>query len=82
MKIKKEIMKYEDVLKLKTDLKVKPKKPSLLLALLIRILSITELSKVKFKYNKIGMEKLGKKEPCLITQTWFPHFKIYLLKKR
>lgn len=66
MKIKKEIMKYEDVLKLKTDLKVKPKKPSLLLALLIRLLSIAELSKVKFKYEKIGMEKLGKKEPCLI----------------
>lgn len=66
MKIKKEIMKYEDVLKLKTDIKIKPKKPSLLFALLIRILSIAELSKLKFKYNKIGMEKLGKKEPCLI----------------
>ena len=35
-------------------------------SLLIRFLSIFDLKKVNFKYKKIGMEKLNKKESCLI----------------
>lgn len=44
----------------------KPLKPSFLLAIVIRILSFFDLKKVKFTYTKEGMEKLGKKEPCLV----------------
>lgn len=44
----------------------KPLRPSILLATLIRILSIFDLAPTGFSYTAEGMEKLGKKEPCLI----------------
>ncbi len=58
--------KYEDILNKKRPKRKKPAKPSILLATVIRILSIPDLLFTRFKYKKIGMEKLGKKEPCLI----------------
>lgn len=66
MKIKTVKMDYDHFLNEPTDLVVKPRKASFLFATLIRVLSIFELRKVKFKYLKIDMDKLGKKEPCLI----------------
>ncbi len=66
MKIKTKELAYSEVLKLKPKKHKKPLKPLFLLALVIRVLSFFELLGVKFSYKKIGMERLSKKEPCLI----------------
>ncbi len=66
MKIKIKEMPYSEVLKLKPKKHKKPLKPLFLLALVIRVLSFFTLLGVKFSYKKSGMEKLGRKEPCLI----------------
>jgi len=65
MKIK---LKTADVEKLLTakHKHIKPKKPNILFRTLLKIVSLPDLWAVKFKAEKIGMEKLGKKEPCLI----------------
>ena len=65
MKIKIIEKSYSEAIKHPADYIVKPKKPSFLLNTLIRILSEFELSKLKFKKELIGMDKLSKKEPCL-----------------
>lgn len=57
---------YSDLLKKKVKKPRKPAKPSFLLHTLIRILSIPDLKATNFKYESVGMEKLSKKEPCLI----------------
>lgn len=44
----------------------KPLRPNIFLRTLIFALSTFELRATHFKYRKIGMEKLGKEEPCLI----------------
>ncbi|MBR6533273.1 MAG: 1-acyl-sn-glycerol-3-phosphate acyltransferase [Clostridia bacterium] len=66
MKIKTRKLPYGEVLKLKPKKHKKPLKPLFILALVIRVLSFFELLGVGFKYKKIGMDKLSKKEPCLI----------------
>lgn len=66
MKIKTRELSYSEVLKLSPKQHKKPLKPFFLLALVIRLLSFFELLKVGFSYEKIGMERLSKKEPCLI----------------
>ena len=43
-----------------------PMRPILFLQILIRLLSFFDLLPTKFTYQTHGMEKLGKKEPCLI----------------
>ncbi len=66
MKIKTAKKSYDEVLKLPVKQHKKPLKPNFILATVIRILSIFSLLPVGFKYKKIGMEKLGKREPALI----------------
>lgn len=66
MKIKQIAMPYKDVIALPPQKRKMPKKPPLFFRSLIRLLSVGEMKKVNFKYNTIGMEKLGKHEPCLI----------------
>ena len=44
----------------------KPLRPLFLLQILIRILSMFDLIPAKFTYKSHGMEKIGRKEPCLI----------------
>ena len=66
MKIKIREMKYEDVLALPMPKRKKPKHPGILLNTLIRVLAVSDLKETQFTYKKIGMERLGKKEPCLI----------------
>lgn len=56
----------EKVLALPKEKTYKPIKPSLFWRCLIRLISIPGLLSCGFTYKKIGMEKLGKKEPCLI----------------
>lgn len=66
MKIKTRELSYGEVIKLKPKKHKKPLKPLFILALVIRVLSFFELLGVKFTYKKIGMDRLSKKEPCLI----------------
>ena len=66
MKIATKILPYEKVIKRKRPKHVKPLRPNFLLATIIRILAIFDLLPTHFTYEKHGMEKIGKKEPCLI----------------
>ena len=66
MKIKVKEMPYEKVQKLPFSVHKSPVKPNPALKLLIKKLADSDLKKVNFKSEKIGMEKLGKDEPCLI----------------
>ena len=66
MKIKTKEMSYEDVLKVKPYVRRKPWKQLPLLRYIIKWYSTVDLMRVGFKANRIGMEKLGKDEPCLI----------------
>ena len=66
MKIKVKDISYEAFEKLEGYKYKKPKRRSFLLASVIRIAAFLELSRLGCKINKINMDKLGKKEPCLI----------------
>lgn len=44
----------------------KPKRPNIFWRTLIKLLSVFALIPLKFKSRRIGMEKLSKKEPCLV----------------
>ena len=69
MKIKTTKKSYDEVVAIKDSLpkqSKKPKKPNILFRTLVRALSIPELVATGFKCRKIGMEKLGKNESCLV----------------
>lgn len=66
MKIKTRELSYEEVLKLKPRGAIKTKKPNIFFRTLLKIISLPDLLAVNFKVKRIGMEKLNKKEPCLI----------------
>ena len=67
MKIKIAEKNYDEVMALLEKKKnIKPIKPSILFRTLLKVVSMPELVATGFKCNKIGMERLGKKEPCLI----------------
>lgn len=66
MKIKLKRKSYDEVLNLTPQKHKKPMKQSFLFRLLLRVVSIPDLFMTRFKVNKIGMEALGKKEPCLV----------------
>lgn len=66
MKIKVQKKSYEEVLALPRAPHKKPRKPAKLLRTLIKTLSAKDLKATNFTYEMIGMEKLGKGEPCLI----------------
>lgn len=65
MKIKTKISSFEKVNALPRERAKRPKKPSLFLASLIRLLSIPELKSVHFSYRLEGMKRIPK-EPVLI----------------
>ena len=65
MKIKTVAKSYAEVMSMAPEKRKKVSRPSFLFRLLVRILAIFELRKVKFSYKKTGMERLGKREPCL-----------------
>ena len=65
MKIKTN-MTYREVLEKPAKKQKKPARPSFFFRTLIRALSLPDLIATKFKFEKIGMEKLSRKEPCLI----------------
>lgn len=57
---------YKEVLEKPRKKAKNPARPSFLFRTLIKVLSISDLKATNFKYKEIGMEKLSKKEPCLI----------------
>ena len=57
---------YDKVMSMARTKPHKPLRPLFLLQILIRILSMFDLIPAKFTYEKHGMEKIGRKEPCLI----------------
>ena len=57
---------YEKVMQMPRIKQRKPLRPLFLLQILIRILSFFEMLPLKLTVEKHGMEKIGKKEPCLI----------------
>ena len=57
---------YEQVLALRGEKSLKPIKPGLFWRTLMRVLSRGELKKAAFTATYTGMEKLGRKAPCLI----------------
>ena len=66
MKITTKNSTYEKVMAMKRTTHRKPMRPLFLLQIVIRLLAILDLFPTKFTYDSHGMEKLGKKEPCLI----------------
>ena len=57
---------YEKVMGMQRTKHRKPLRPLFLIQILIRLLSFYDLLPTKFTYDKHEMEKIGKKEPCLI----------------
>ena len=57
---------YEEVMGRKRPKHRKPMRPLFLLQIVIRILAIFDLLPTKFTYETVGMEKVGRKMPCLI----------------
>ena len=66
MKIKTKVKSYEEVASIKKKKHERPKKPNIFWRTLIQVLSFFALIPIKFSYKKTGMDKLSKKEPCLI----------------
>ena len=66
MKIAVKDASYEDVRKKRRPPHRKPLRPNFLLQTVIRVLAIFDLLPTGFTYETHGMEKIGKKEPCLI----------------
>ena len=64
MKVKKGV-EYQKILNKPKKKAKKPIKPNILFRTLMRVASMPDLIATRFKYTKIGMEKLGKNEPCL-----------------
>lgn len=66
MKINTATKSYAEVVALEPPKRRKPLKPNIFFRVLIPVLSSVELLLTHFTVKKIGMEKLGRKEPCLI----------------
>ena len=66
MKIKVKEMSYNQVLALPVEKHIRPQRPNILFRTLLKLLSLPELWATHFTWEKEGMERLGKGEPCLI----------------
>lgn len=66
MKIKIKEKKYEDVLAMRVGRHREPLRPGILFRTLLKALSSADLKATHFTYHETGMEKLGKREPCLV----------------
>lgn len=66
MKINTKEKKYEEVLALPVEAHKKPMRQLKIFRKFLKLVSGFDLHATHFTYEKIGMEKLGKKEPCLI----------------
>ncbi len=66
MKIKIIEKTYEEVMTLPAPEHQKPKKINFFFRTLVKLLSWLNLRKYRIRYEEHGMERLGKKEPCLV----------------
>lgn len=66
MKIKVIEKSYEEVLKIEKEKHERPCKPNIFFRTLLKLVSLPDIIKSGFKCKYEGMEKLGKKEPCLV----------------
>ena len=66
MKINTKEKKYEEVLELPVEAHKKPMRQLKIFRKFLKLVSGFDLHATHFIYEKIGMEKLGEKEPCLI----------------
>ena len=66
MKVKTKSITFEKLQEIKTKKDRKPIKPNIFWRALINLISIPDLLITKFKANYINMDKLNRKEPCLI----------------
>ena len=65
MKIKVKERPYEEVAALPALPHKKPRKQSAVLRFLLRVLSMPELIATRFRVTRVGMERLGRREPAL-----------------
>ena len=65
MKLKTIPKSYDEVMAMPKPKHRKPIRPNMFFRTLMRVVSIPDLAATDFTCEKIGMEKLGKKEPCL-----------------
>lgn len=66
MKIKVTDKSYDEVMSIKKQKHKRPRKPNMFFRTLMRVVSIPDLKKTNFKYERIGMDKLSKNEPSLV----------------
>lgn len=66
MKIKIKKRAYEEVLARPVGLHQSPVRPMWIFRFLLKLLSVSDLRATHFTHREIGMERLGKREPCLI----------------
>lgn len=66
VKIKTAKMAYEEVFALPVPLHEKPVRQRMLFRILLFVLSLWDLWRTRFTYQTMGLEKLGRKEPCLV----------------
>lgn len=66
MNIKNNDRKLSEVLSMKPMEHKRPKKPNIFFRSLLKVVSAPDLKATNFKCERIGMERLGKREPCLI----------------
>ena len=65
MKVKVKHMSYDEVMALPHPKHKKPKRPSIFFRTLLKLVSLPDLMATKFRVNRIGTERLGRREPCL-----------------
>ena len=65
MKIKIKEKSYDEVLALPHPAHKKPRRQNLFWRTLLRLVAAPDLIATRFKFEKIGMEKLGRREPAL-----------------
>ena len=65
MKLKTISKSYDEIVAMPKPKHRKPIRPNMFFRTLLRVVSVPDLKATDFTCEKIGMEKLGKKEPCL-----------------
>lgn len=66
MKIKVKNAAFKDVVATPPKKARKAKNPHILFTTLVRLLAIVDLWTTRFRFRRIGMERIAKREPCLI----------------
>lgn len=66
MKTKLTEMTYEEVMNLPKEKHQNPIRPNILFRTLLKLVSLPDIIKSRFSCEYVGMEKLGKDQPCLI----------------